>query len=47
MDLYPKNFKEQLEEVLEFSKYLKDRDLLEDNMKIYKDKNGNLVAESR
>lgn len=45
MDLYPEDFKEQLDEVLEFAKYLKERGLWEDNMRIYKDKNGNLVAE--
>lgn len=46
MDLYPEDFKEQLDEVLEFTKYLKERGLWEDNMRIYKDENGNLVAES-
>ena len=45
MDLYPEGFKEQLDEVLEFAKYLKERDLWEDNMRIYKDENGNLIAE--
>ena len=45
MDLYPEDFEEQLEEALEFAKYLKERDLWEDNMRIYKDENGNLIAE--
>ena len=45
MDLYPEDFKEQLDEALEFAKYLKERGLWEDNMRIYKDENGNLVAE--
>ena len=45
MGLYPEDFKEQLDEALEFAKYLKERDLWEDNMRIYKDENGNLVAE--
>ena len=49
MDLYPEHFKEKLYEVLEdeiaeFTKYLKDRGLWNDSMKIYKDKDGNLVA---
>lgn len=52
MDLYPENFKEKLyevleDEMLEFAKYLKERGLWEDNMKIYHDKNGNLIAESK
>ena len=45
MDLYPEDFKEQLDEALEFAKYLKERGLWEDNMRIYKDENGNLIAE--
>ena len=45
MDLYPEDFKEQLDEALGFAKYLKERGLWEDNMRIYKDENGNLVAE--
>ena len=45
MDLYPEDFKEQLDEALEFAKYLKEKGLWEDNMRIYKDENGNLVAE--
>lgn len=45
MDLYLENFKEQLDEALEFAKYLKEKGLWEDNMRIYKDENGNLVAE--
>ena len=45
MDLYPEDFKEQLDEALEFAKYLKERGLWKDNMRIYKDENGNLVAE--
>ena len=45
MDLYPEDFKEQLDEALEFAKYLKERGLWEYNMRIYKDENGNLVAE--
>ena len=45
MDLYPEDFKEQLDEALEFARYLKERGLWEDNMRIYKDENGNLVAE--
>ena len=45
MDLYPEDFKEQLDETLEFAKYLKERGLWEDNMRIYKDENGNLLAE--
>lgn len=45
MDLYPEDFKEQLNEVLEFIKYLKDRCLWKDGMRIYTDDKGNLVAE--
>ena len=45
MDLYPEDFKEQLDEALEFAKYLKERGLWEYNMRISKDENGNLVAE--
>ena len=45
MDLYPDNFKDKLDEVLEFAQYLKARGLWEDNMRIYHDKDGNLVAE--
>ena len=45
IDLYPEDFKEQLDEALEFAKYLKERGLWEDNMRIYKDENGNLIAE--
>ena len=45
VDLYPDNFKEQLDEALKFVKYLKDRGLWESSMRIYKDKNGYLVAE--
>ena len=44
-DLYPEDLKEQLDEALEFAKHLKERGLWEDNMRIYKDENGNLVAE--
>lgn len=45
MDLYPEDFKEQLDEVLEFARYIKDRGLWKDGMKIYTDEKGNLVAE--
>lgn len=45
MDLYPEDFKEQLDEVLEFAKCLKTKGLWRDDMKIYTDKDGNLVAE--
>lgn len=45
MDLYPEDFAEQLDEALEFAKYLKERCLWENTMRIYKDENGNLVAE--
>ena len=45
MDLYPEDFKEQLDEAFEFAKFLKERGLWENNLWIYKDENGNLVAE--
>lgn len=45
MDLWPEDLEDQLDEILEFAKLLKDKGLWEDGMKIYKDKNGNLIAE--
>lgn len=45
MDLWSEDLKEQLDEVLEFAQYLREKGLWRDDMKIYKDKNGNLIAE--
>lgn len=49
MVLYPKDFLEQLKkeanEIKEFVEYLKVKGVWNDGMKVYKDKNGNLVAE--
>lgn len=49
MDLYPKDFTEQLEkeanEIKEFVECLKNKGIWNDSMKVYRDKNGNLVAE--
>lgn len=49
MDLYPKDFTEQLkkeaDEIKEFVEYLKVKDVWNDDMKVYRDKNGDLVAE--
>ena len=49
MDLYPKDFTEQLEkeanEIKEFVEYLKTKGIWNDSIKVYRDKNGNLVAE--
>lgn len=45
MDLWTEDLKEQLDEVLEFAQYLREKGLWRDDMKIYKDKNGNLIAE--
>ena len=49
MDLYPKDFTERLEkeanEIKEFVECLKNKGVWNDMMKVYRDKNGNLVAE--
>lgn len=45
MDLWPEDLKEQLDEILEFAQYLREKGLWRNDMKIYKDKNGNLIAE--
>lgn len=49
MDLYQKDFTEQLEketnEIKEFVECLKNKGVWNDMMKVYRDKNGNLVAE--
>lgn len=49
MDLYPKDFTERLEkevnEIKEFVECLKNKGMWNDNMKVYRDENGNLVAE--
>lgn len=45
MDLWPEDLKEQLDEVLEFAQCLREKGLWRDDMKVYKDKNGNLIAE--
>ena len=49
MDLYPKDFKEKLdsevEEIREFVEILKTKGIWNADMKIYRDKNENLVAE--
>lgn len=49
MDLYPKDFTERLEkepnEIKEFVECLKSKGVWNNNMKVYRDKNGNLVAE--
>ena len=49
MDLYPKDFTEQLgkeaNEIKEFVECLKLKGVWNNNMKVYRDKNGNLVAE--
>ena len=49
MDLYPKDFTERLEkeskEIMGFIQWLKNKGIYREGMKIYKDKDGNLVAE--
>ena len=49
MDLYLKDFIEQLEkeanEIKEFVECLKNKGIWNGSMKVYRDKNGNLVAE--
>ena len=49
MNLYPKDFTEQLEkeasEIKEFVECLKLKGVWNNNMKVYRDKNGNLVAQ--
>ena len=49
MDLYPKDFTEQLEkeanEIKEFVECLKNKGMWNDSMKVYIDKNENFVAE--
>lgn len=49
MDLYPNDFTERLEkeanEIKEFVECLKSKGVWNNNMKVYRDKNGNLVAE--
>ena len=49
MDLYPKDFTEQLEkeanEIKGFVGCIKNKGIWSDSMKVYRDKNGNLVAE--
>lgn len=49
MDLYPKDFTERLEkeanEIKEFVECLKSKGVWNNNMKVYRDKNGNLIAE--
>lgn len=45
MDLWSEDLKEQLDEILEFAQYLREKGLWRDDMKIYKDTNGNLIAE--
>lgn len=45
MDLYPKNFKEQLDEAYEFYESLKNKGLWEYDWTICTDKYGNLCAE--
>lgn len=49
MDLYPKDFTERLEkeanEIKEFIECLKNKGAWNNGMKVYKDKDGNLVAE--
>ena len=37
--------KKKPDKVLEFAQYLREKGLWRDDMKIYKDKNGNLIAE--
>ena len=49
MDLYPNDFTERLEkeanEIKEFVECLKNKDIWNNSMKVYRDKNENLVAE--
>jgi hypothetical protein len=49
MDLYPNDFTERLEkeanEIKEFVEYLRNKGIWNDSMKVYRDNNGNLVAE--
>lgn len=44
MDLYPKNFKEQLDEAYEFMKALKNKGLWDSDWTIWTDEHGNLCA---
>lgn len=44
MDLYPKNFKEQLDEAYEFMKDLKNKGLWESDWTIWTDEYGNLCV---
>ena len=49
MDLYPKDFTERLEKeangIKEFVECLKNKGVWNNGMKVYRDKDGNLVAE--